>query len=129
MSFGGSEAPCAHGSLTSIGGLGPPWVATISKTVAAILQAKLGVPPERFYLAFTDIAACNMARAFASYLAVNASNSLTRARSHAGLEQRYILTAAAGAHARASRMSPVSTCAAVLAIAAAALHRPSRRRF
>ncbi len=62
MVFGGSEVPCAHGSLTSIGGLGTN-NAAISKAVAAVLQEKLGVPPDRFYLAFNDVAGSDMVRA------------------------------------------------------------------
>ena len=57
--FGGTDASCAHGTLTSIGGLGPN-NAALSAAISAVLQAKLGVPPARFYLAFNDVAGNNM---------------------------------------------------------------------
>ena len=44
FSFGGSTAPAAHGTLSSIGGLGPANKA-ISKSLAAVLEAELGGTP------------------------------------------------------------------------------------
>ncbi len=60
LSFGGSEAPAAHGELVSIGGIGGAVNASISAAVSAVLQAKLSVPPSRFYLKFQDVAGSDM---------------------------------------------------------------------
>ena len=62
LSFGGSEAPAAHATLTSIGGLGPN-NASLSKSISTILQAKFSIPANRLYIDFRDVAGSNMARA------------------------------------------------------------------
>ena len=69
--FGGTDAPCAHGTLTSVGALGPNNNAALSATLSAVLQAKLGVPPNRFYLAFNDVAGNTMVRRTASDVSKN----------------------------------------------------------
>lgn len=55
ISFGGSEAPAAYGEVASIGGLGPDVNKRLSKSLAELLQAKLSVPPNRFYIKFVDV--------------------------------------------------------------------------
>ena len=62
LSFGGSEAPAAHATLTSIGGLGPN-NASLSKSISEVLKAKFGIPANRLYIDFRDVAGSNMARA------------------------------------------------------------------
>lgn len=62
LSFGGSEAPAAHATLTSIGGLGPN-NASLSKSISGVLQAKFGIPAARLYISFVDVPGANMARA------------------------------------------------------------------
>ena len=61
LSFGGSEAPGAHASLTSIGGLGPN-NGSLSTAISGVLQAKFGIPANRVYVEFRDVAGSNMAR-------------------------------------------------------------------
>ncbi|KAJ7538824.1 hypothetical protein O6H91_11G064400 [Diphasiastrum complanatum] len=55
MSFGGTEEPAAYGELVSIGGLGPETNKELSKTIAQILESKLSVPPNRFFIKFYDV--------------------------------------------------------------------------
>ncbi|KAK9843978.1 hypothetical protein WJX81_000886 [Elliptochloris bilobata] len=50
LSFGGTEEPAAYGTLLSIGAISPSQNKNTSKLVSDILQAKLSVPPKRFYL-------------------------------------------------------------------------------
>jgi len=59
ITFGGTDAPAAHGSLVSIGALGPRNAAHCA-AISAVLTAELGIPNDRFYLAFQDIAAKDM---------------------------------------------------------------------
>ncbi|PNX73247.1 macrophage migration inhibitory factor [Trifolium pratense] len=54
ISFGGTEQPAAYGELVSIGGLGPDVNKKLSAAVAAILETKLSVPKNRFFLKFYD---------------------------------------------------------------------------
>ena len=57
MAFGGTEAPCAYGELLSIGAIGGAKNRAISKAIADVVSAKLGVGADRFYLSFHDSAA------------------------------------------------------------------------
>ncbi|CAL8470939.1 g10481 [Coccomyxa elongata] len=54
--FGGTEAPAAYGELLSIGAIGGDKNKSISKLVADILETKLNIPSDRFYLTFHDMA-------------------------------------------------------------------------
>ncbi|KAJ3688297.1 hypothetical protein LUZ61_017461 [Rhynchospora tenuis] len=54
MSFGGTELPTAYGELVSIGGLSPDVNKKLSGSVAAILESKLSVPKNRYFLKFYD---------------------------------------------------------------------------
>ncbi|GAU13899.1 hypothetical protein TSUD_262260 [Trifolium subterraneum] len=54
VSFGGTEQPAAYGELVSIGGLGPDVNKKLSAAIAAILETKLSVPKNRFFLKFYD---------------------------------------------------------------------------
>lgn len=54
--FAGTEAPAAYGELLSIGAIGGDKNKAISKAVADVVTAKLGVPANRFYLSFHDSA-------------------------------------------------------------------------
>ena len=58
MSFGGSEEPAAYGELISIGGVGPTTNKQLSAAISEILEAKLSVPPARFYIKFFDVKVC-----------------------------------------------------------------------
>ena len=55
--FGGTEAPAAYGELLSIGAIGGAKNKAISKAIADVVSAKLGVDANRFYLSFHDSAA------------------------------------------------------------------------
>lgn len=50
LSFAGTEEPAAYATLLSIGAISPSQNKAISKLVSDILQAKLSVPPNRYYL-------------------------------------------------------------------------------
>lgn len=54
MAFGGTEQPAAYGELVSIGGLNPDINKKLSAAIAAILETKLSVPKNRFFLKFYD---------------------------------------------------------------------------
>jgi phenylpyruvate tautomerase len=54
--FGGTEAPAAYGELLSIGAIGGDKNKAISRAVADVVTARLGVPANRFYLSFHDAA-------------------------------------------------------------------------
>lgn len=56
LSFGGTEEPAALGELVSIGAIGGAKNAAISKSIADVVSAKLGVSSSRFYLTFRDAA-------------------------------------------------------------------------
>ena len=89
LSFGGSEAPAAHATLTSIGGLGPN-NASLSERISAVLQAKFGIPANRLYIDFRDVAGSNMASAARSRVL---SSAYCPADAHvhrrAGTERRF----------------------------------------
>ncbi|KMZ56651.1 Macrophage migration inhibitory factor [Zostera marina] len=59
ISFGGTEQPAAFGELVSIGGLNPDTNKKLSAAVSAILESKLSVPKNRFYLKFYDSKGAN----------------------------------------------------------------------
>lgn len=54
MAFGGTEQPAAYGELVSIGGLNPDVNKKLSAAIAQILETKLSVPKNRFFLKFYD---------------------------------------------------------------------------
>lgn len=54
IAFAGTEAPAAYGELISIGGLGPSVNGKLSSTIAEILQTKLSIDSDRFYINFYD---------------------------------------------------------------------------
>lgn len=58
--FGGTEAPAAQAELLSIGALGKDRNKAHSRALADVLLAELGVPADRFYCKFTDVAASDM---------------------------------------------------------------------
>ncbi|EFJ20734.1 hypothetical protein SELMODRAFT_144009 [Selaginella moellendorffii] len=59
ISFGGSEEPAAYGELVSIGAISPDSNKKLSKAIAELLQSKLAVPPNRFYIKFYDVKGSN----------------------------------------------------------------------
>eukprot|EP01025_Chloroclados_australasicus_P005516 TRINITY_DN1169_c0_g1_i1.p1 TRINITY_DN1169_c0_g1~~TRINITY_DN1169_c0_g1_i1.p1 ORF type:complete len:196 (-),score=8.91 TRINITY_DN1169_c0_g1_i1:230-766(-) len=56
MCFAGSEEACAYAELISIGAIGGDKNKTISASLAQVLEEKLKVPRNRFYLKFYDVA-------------------------------------------------------------------------
>ncbi|GMH43619.1 hypothetical protein BSKO_11541 [Bryopsis sp. KO-2023] len=56
MSFGGTEDPCAYAELISIGKLGLEENKKISAVLSECVSVKLGVPSNRFYIKFVDVA-------------------------------------------------------------------------
>ncbi len=54
MSFGASEEPCAFAQVISLGSIGGEKNKIISAGICALLQSKLGVPPNRVYIHFVD---------------------------------------------------------------------------
>ncbi|TVU27512.1 hypothetical protein EJB05_30129, partial [Eragrostis curvula] len=54
MAFGGTQEPAAYGELVSIGGLNPDVNKKLSAGIASILESKLSIPKNRFYLKFHD---------------------------------------------------------------------------
>ncbi|KAF9591948.1 hypothetical protein IFM89_010306 [Coptis chinensis] len=54
IAFGGTEQPAAYGELVSIGGLNPDTNKKLSAAIATILETKLSVPKNRFFLKFYD---------------------------------------------------------------------------
>lgn len=59
MRFGGSDAPCAFVSLSSIGSIDAKKNNTVCQKVASICNAFLGVPENRVFSTFTDVPAVN----------------------------------------------------------------------
>ncbi|KAK7265212.1 hypothetical protein RJT34_32828 [Clitoria ternatea] len=55
IAFGGIEEPAAYGELISIGGLGPSVNGKLSSIIAEILQTKLYIDSNRFYIKFYDV--------------------------------------------------------------------------
>lgn len=55
MSFAGTEEPTAYGEVISIGALGPEPNKKLSAAVSGILEAKLKIPKNRFYIKFYDV--------------------------------------------------------------------------
>ncbi|GER54436.1 macrophage migration inhibitory factor family protein [Striga asiatica] len=54
IAFGGTEQPAAYGELVSIGGLTSDVNKKLSGAIASILESKLSIPKNRFYLKFYD---------------------------------------------------------------------------
>ncbi|KAK4368898.1 hypothetical protein RND71_012690 [Anisodus tanguticus] len=54
IAFSGTEAPAAYGELISIEGLGPSVNGKLSSTITEILQTKLSIDRDRFYIKFYD---------------------------------------------------------------------------
>lgn len=59
MMMSGSYDPTAWGDLRSIGGLSAAANVRLTQHICRILQEHLGIPPERVYLNFTDVAPGN----------------------------------------------------------------------
>eukprot|EP00897_Mesotaenium_endlicherianum_P008906 jgi/Mesen1/8043/ME000043S07431 len=55
MCFAGSEEPTAFGHLISVGALGPDPNKKLSAALAELIDSKLGVPSNRFYIKFDDV--------------------------------------------------------------------------
>ena len=60
MCFAGTEEPTAYGEVVSIGGLGPDPNKKLSAAISEIMQTKLSVPPNRFYIKFYDVKVCDL---------------------------------------------------------------------
>lgn len=54
MNWGGSTAPCANGTLMSIGALGEGPNKKASAAIMKKVKDVIGVPDDRFYLTFVD---------------------------------------------------------------------------
>lgn len=59
ISMGSKITPAAFLDVRGIGGLTPKVNISISKEVAALLNAELNIAPENIYITFTDVAATN----------------------------------------------------------------------
>ena len=55
----GVEGPAAHAEIRSIGGLNGATNRKLSERLCALLQERLGIPPDRVYLNFTSVSAEN----------------------------------------------------------------------
>uniref|UniRef100_A0A803MK27 Macrophage migration inhibitory factor family protein n=1 Tax=Chenopodium quinoa TaxID=63459 RepID=A0A803MK27_CHEQI len=78
MAFGGTEQPAAYGELVSIGGLNPDTNKKLSAAIASILETKLSVPKDRFFLKFYDTkASCLNCRVHLSGLTIMHSYLIT----------------------------------------------------
>ena len=55
----GTEGPAAHVEIRSIGGLNGSANRKLSERLCALLQERLGIPPDRVYLNFTNVSAEN----------------------------------------------------------------------
>jgi phenylpyruvate tautomerase len=53
----GKPGPAAYLDVRGIGGWTPKVNASLSASVCDVLQQMLGIPPERVYITFTDVAA------------------------------------------------------------------------
>mgnify|MGYP001171683443 CR=1 FL=1 len=53
MTFGGSDEPCCYIEIKSIGALEP---STMTKSFCNIIESKTGIPADRIYIGFEDIA-------------------------------------------------------------------------
>lgn len=59
MMMAGDESPCAHADIRSIGGLNGAVNRKLSERLCGLLQERLGIPPDRVYLGFTNVSAEN----------------------------------------------------------------------
>lgn len=57
MSYAGTQEPCAYAEIISIGALGGAKNKTISAAVSKVVADHIGVPADRFYIKFSDVAA------------------------------------------------------------------------
>lgn len=64
IAFGGTEQPAAFGELVSIGGLTPDVNKKLSAAISDILETKLSVPKNRFFLKFFDSKASSFSAFF-----------------------------------------------------------------
>ncbi len=55
----GAEGPTAYAEIRSIGGLNGSVNRKLSERLCALLQERLGIPPDRVYLNFTNVSAEN----------------------------------------------------------------------
>jgi len=56
MVFGGEDGPCALVTVKSIGGLSKAVNQTMAGQVGEALERELGIPPDRIYLTFEELA-------------------------------------------------------------------------
>jgi phenylpyruvate tautomerase len=59
MLMAGIEGPAAYVEIRSIGGLSGAVNRKLSERICALLQERLGIPPDRVYLGFTSVGAEN----------------------------------------------------------------------
>ncbi|KAI7986717.1 hypothetical protein LOK49_LG14G01855 [Camellia lanceoleosa] len=59
IAIAGIEDPATYGEVVSIGGLNPDVNKKLSAAISTILEAKLSVPPTRFFLKFYDTPGSN----------------------------------------------------------------------
>ena len=59
MRMAGAPGPAAYVEVRSIGGLSRAVNRQLSERIGALLQERLGIPPERVYLGFTSVSAEN----------------------------------------------------------------------
>lgn len=57
LRMGGQPGPAAFCEVRSIGGLSPEVCTALSGGLCELLRGRLGVPPERVYLNFTEVEA------------------------------------------------------------------------
>ena len=55
----GAEGPAAHAEIRGIGGLNGSVNRKLSERLCTLLQERLGIPPDRVYLNFTNVSAEN----------------------------------------------------------------------
>lgn len=59
LQMAGTSGPAAYVEVRSIGGLSRAVNRQLSEQISALLQERLGIPPERLYLGFTHVSAEN----------------------------------------------------------------------
>ena len=57
MVMGGEDAPAAFVEVGSIGGLGGEVPGRLTALICDALKKRLGIPPDRVYVCFTDVSA------------------------------------------------------------------------
>ena len=57
ISLAGKAGPAAFVDVRAIGGLTPAANKKLSESICAVLKKEVGIPPDRVYATFTDVAA------------------------------------------------------------------------